>query len=455
MGKGKLIIIVSMLLMLSLTGYLIFNVVTKEKKHPEEESPGSVSAMAVSPGAITTEHQNNSGNYTYIPPTLEYDDNNVNKGEDQMGTANETPWTPATEMDLDPKSITVYVNKEYALPKDYKPDTLVIPEISFDIKSYDERKLMRPEAAEAIELLFEAALKDGYTLYGISGYRSFNRQKEIFLNNIVKKGKNHTLKYSAAPGTSEHQTGLAMDVSSKSMRYRLIAGFADCNEGKWLADNAYKFGYIIRYPKDRSEITGYAYEPWHIRYVGRELAQYLYVNDMTLDEYYHYTPSDDFDYEAKYADLINYVPPVTPTPTPTPTPDPALEGEDELEDPDDEEEEDPDGEDDEYPDDEEEDSGEAPVEDDPAGEQPEEEKPDVNDDASGDENPEGTSAEEDSQEGTGLEGESNLDNQPGEDVTPETGAEDDENGSGGMDSNTNSETSDGEDPVNQETDILN
>ena len=125
----------------------------------------------------------------------------------------------------------------------------MIPNIPL-ISPASERKYMRKEAAEAIERLFAAALEDGYTLYAISGYRSYERQKEIFLNNIVHKGKKHTLRYSAAPGTSEHQTGLAMDVSSKSVRYKLVTSFAKCNEGKWLAENAHRFGFIIRYPKD-------------------------------------------------------------------------------------------------------------------------------------------------------------------------------------------------------------
>jgi D-alanyl-D-alanine carboxypeptidase len=175
---------------------------------------------------------------------------------------------------------------------------------------------MQKDAADAIELMFAAALEDGFTLYAISGYRSYNRQKEIFLNNIVHRGKRHTLKYSAAPGTSEHQTGLAMDVSSKSVRYKLVTSFSNCDEGKWLANHSYKFGFIIRYPKDQYDFTGYAYEPWHIRYVGKDLANYLYTNNMTLDEYYKYTPNEGFDYEEKYSNLINYKPPVTPTPIP-------------------------------------------------------------------------------------------------------------------------------------------
>lgn len=320
MGRAKVPIIVSVcfLIMLLLAGYLFFRKDSPDKDKLLHTNKDIAAASTKTPGGIKNPTNNGSGNYTYIPPTYEYDDSDEDNEEDNMSNIEptRTPWTPATEMDLDPASITVYVNKEYCLPKDYVPENLVVPNITFDITGNNERKFMRKEAADAIEKLFAAALEDGITLYGISGYRSYERQKEIFLNNIVHKGKKHTLKYSAVPGTSEHQTGLAMDVSSKSVRYKLITSFATCKEGLWLADNAHKFGFIVRYPKDSYETTGYAYEPWHIRYVGEDLANYLYTNNMTLDEYYKYEPSEGFDFEELYADLINYKPPVTPTPIP-------------------------------------------------------------------------------------------------------------------------------------------
>jgi len=225
----------------------------------------------------------------------------------------EEPFVPATEIDLDPGSITVFVNPEHSLPKSYIPDNLVTVNVFFNLKSYDERTLMRAEAAQALERLFAAAREDGYELCGVSGYRSYSRQKQIFINNILTKGREYTLKYSAVPGASEHQTGLAMDVSCKSLRYNLSTSFSETPEGKWLAQNAHHYGYIIRYPKGKAHITGYAYEPWHIRYVGKGLAKYLYENDLTLEEYYNYTPGRNFDFEEKYADLIN----ITPSPEPS------------------------------------------------------------------------------------------------------------------------------------------
>ncbi len=313
MKKGRLLIITTTALMLSLSGFLIYQVLIDPFGSRNDKDSGTASAMAAPTGTAKPGYpEGTSGNDTYIPPTNEYDDNNGIEGGSGMNE-NHTPWTPATEMDLDPESITVFVNKEFVLPKDYVPKDMVIPNVLFDIEGYDERKLLREEAAYALERLFVAAKKDGHTLYGISGYRSYERQKQIFSNNILKKGKRHTLKYSAVPGASEHQTGLSMDVSSKSLRYRLITPFANSPEGEWLGENAHKYGFVIRYSKEKEDITGYAYEPWHIRYLGKDLATYLYTNDLTLDEYYNYTPSDSFDFEALYAELINYKPPITPT----------------------------------------------------------------------------------------------------------------------------------------------
>lgn len=262
------------------------------------------SDTSVSPTPGTKEDR--GVDYTYIPPT------EIKDNPKPIATeVPEEPFVPATEMDLDPSSITVFINKEYSLPKNYKPEELVIPNIYFDLKYYDERTMLRPEAAAAIERLFLAASNEGYTLCGVSGYRSYTRQYKIFTENILTKGKEHTLQYSAVPGTSEHQTGLAMDLSCSSLKNDLSSTFADTPEGIWLAKNAYRFGFIIRYPEGKADITGYAYEPWHIRYLGKGLAKYLYENDLTLEDYYNYTPSKDFDFLSLYADLIN----ITPAPS--------------------------------------------------------------------------------------------------------------------------------------------
>jgi D-alanyl-D-alanine carboxypeptidase len=267
--------------------------------------------------ASTPTASDSNNDFVYISPIPE-DDAEITEAPEPVIDDEVTSFVPASEMDLDPHSITVYVNKEFCLPKDYKPEDLVTPNIRFNLLTYDERTMLRSEAAKAIERLFFAAEKEGLSLYGVSGYRSYARQWKIFTNNIATQGKEHTLKYSAVPGTSEHQTGLSMDVSTKDLRFKLDDTFEDTPEGKWLAKNSYKYGFIIRYPKDKADITGYAYEPWHIRYVGRGLSYYLHEKNLTLDEYYNYTPDPNFNFEALYADIINYAPPSLP-PTITPT----------------------------------------------------------------------------------------------------------------------------------------
>lgn len=220
-------------------------------------------------------------------------------------SSNGTITGNANSIDTNKNSITVLVNKEFSLPSDYIPEDLVVPDILFNINYYDEKKLMRQEAATAIEQLFAAAVKEGLKLYGISGYRSYDRQKEIYDTNVATKGADYTNRYSARPGHSEHQTGLVMDVSTSSIGNQLEPVFAYTPEGKWLAKNAHLYGFIIRYPEGKESITGYSYEPWHIRYVGKNLARYLYDKGLTLEEYYNYTPAKISPQDVSYDNVVD------------------------------------------------------------------------------------------------------------------------------------------------------
>lgn len=118
--------------------------------------------------------------------------------------------------------------------------------------------------------MFDAAKKEGYELAAVSGYRSYDRQKVIFDNEVSLKGERKAKEAVAYPGESEHQTGLAMDISSRSNGFELNEAFGSTADGKWVQDNAYKYGFIIRYPKNKEDITKYEYEPWHLRYVGKK-----------------------------------------------------------------------------------------------------------------------------------------------------------------------------------------
>lgn len=178
------------------------------------------------------------------------------------------------------------VNKLRNLPADYVPSDLVVPDVPFSFEGKSPKKQLRKEAAKALETLFDAAKKDGIKLKAVSGYRSYATQKSIFESNTAKKGEEVANRTSARPGQSEHQTGLAMDVSSASVGYALEESFGDTKEGKWLAKHAAEYGFIIRYMKGKEKITGYAYEPWHIRFVGEDAAKDIVKKKLTLEEYF-------------------------------------------------------------------------------------------------------------------------------------------------------------------------
>lgn len=167
----------------------------------------------------------------------------------------------------------VIANKTYSLPSNFAPNNLVA--INGYIKVVDYVK-------DAFLSLSSDAKAIGLNIYASSGYRSYSNQKYIYENYVSMDGKENADRYSARAGYSEHQTGLAIDVNTIDMT------FDNTSESVWLRENAYKYGFIIRYPKGKEDITGYMYEPWHIRYVGKELSNKLYKDGsyITLEEYY-------------------------------------------------------------------------------------------------------------------------------------------------------------------------
>ncbi len=179
----------------------------------------------------------------------------------------------------------VVVNKKYSLPIDYKPSDLVVPNVSFSYSGVLEQSYMRAPAAKQLEKMFAAAKKEGVTLNAVSGFRSGERQKVLYNNYVARDGKAAADQYSARPGHSEHQTGLTFDISAPSVGNGLTAALGDTKEGKWIANNAAKYGFIVRYDRGFQSRTGYTYEPWHIRYVGVDVATQIKNNGQTLEEY--------------------------------------------------------------------------------------------------------------------------------------------------------------------------
>ena len=152
------------------------------------------------------------------------------------------------------------VNKTYALPADYAPG-------------------VQPEAEAAFKEMQSAAWSEGLNIWIAPGYRSYDYQSGLYQRYVNRSGKAEADRYSARPGHSEHQTGLAFDLNS------IDDSFADTAEGKWVAEHCHEYGFIIRYPKGAEDITGYIYEPWHIRYLGKETAEMVHNSGLTLEEY--------------------------------------------------------------------------------------------------------------------------------------------------------------------------
>ncbi len=174
---------------------------------------------------------------------------------------------------------TVLVNKYNYLGDDYVPKNLT----EINSKYTGETRKMEYDAAKAFEKMAEAALKDGYTIRAVSTYRSYNRQNTLYTNYADRDGKEKADTYSARPGYSEHQTGLAVDVDNGNLLY---TDFGETKAFNWMKENCYKYGFILRYTKETEYITGYVNEPWHYRYVGEEIATYIHEHPMTYEEYY-------------------------------------------------------------------------------------------------------------------------------------------------------------------------
>ncbi|HAK43733.1 MAG TPA: D-alanyl-D-alanine carboxypeptidase [Clostridium sp.] len=184
---------------------------------------------------------------------------------------------------LEDKQILM-VNRDNPLDKNFVPKNLVTPNTKFIGNGDPNVNKLEAVAAIALENLFQAAKNEGINLLGVSGYRDYNYQKKLYDNAVISSGKEYADKYTAKPGASEHQTGLAMDILSEDYQV-LDDGFNNTDAYRWIEKNCSKYGFIIRYPKGKENITGYNYEPWHLRYVGKKAAEEIMKNKITLEEY--------------------------------------------------------------------------------------------------------------------------------------------------------------------------
>ncbi len=175
-------------------------------------------------------------------------------------------------------SYDMLVNKHYSVDKNMVVDDLVKIDKKY---TNGEDHFASKKVLDAFIKMYDAAAKDGLNLVINSSYRTYDDQEELCNQYQKLYGDSYVNKYMARPGFSEHQTGLSFDVGSRSSNI-----FANSKEYTWMLDNAYKYGFILRFPKKYENITGFRYEPWHYRYVGVDIAKYIYDNDISYEEYY-------------------------------------------------------------------------------------------------------------------------------------------------------------------------
>ena len=181
----------------------------------------------------------------------------------------------------------ILVNKNHPLNRNFIPSDMVEihePMGSKLDKSYVN--MLNQTAYNAFKQMQAMALNEGFEIFIDSSYRSYAYQENVFNDVAKEKGLEHTQKYVALPGTSEHQTALAIDIIYRRNGIMIEDQLDTDSEILWLMNNAHQFGFILRYPLGKEDITGYSYEPWHYRYVGIELAFKLYNDNLTLEEYY-------------------------------------------------------------------------------------------------------------------------------------------------------------------------
>ncbi|MFA9423370.1 MAG: D-alanyl-D-alanine carboxypeptidase family protein [Sedimentibacter sp.] len=288
----RVVTIISVLLLILIVVFVYSKAKSNKMKNEIEQS--ELSNGENIENIENNEHQTN--NDAEIPEENEQqtNSNQENPVESEQGPVKEEPSktdntvisTEEKEIVSDPKALDVLVNKTRNLPDTYIPEDLVsLSDVPTVLKNPEINQLREP-AYLALKDLFAAAKNDsGFELFARSGYRSYNTQDSLYKSYVSVSGQAAADTYSAKPGQSEHQTGLAMDITCAALNYQLSDTFADTDEGKWVKENAHKFGFIVRYPKGKEDITGYLYEPWHIRFLGVELATKVFESGLTYEEY--------------------------------------------------------------------------------------------------------------------------------------------------------------------------
>lgn len=193
--------------------------------------------------------------------------------------------TPTPEVVIDTTSddsLQRIVNDDHPIDASYVPSDLVTPAVPMN-----GQQQLRSEAASALEEMFSAAGNDGISLYLISGYRSYSQQLSLWYTYEERYGVEETNLIDSHPGACEHQIGLAVDLGTTDGTCELNACFADTEASIWLSEHAYEYGFILRYPAGKEEVTGLKYHPWNYRYIGKEEAKKVQESGLTLEEFYN------------------------------------------------------------------------------------------------------------------------------------------------------------------------
>ena len=220
-------------------------------------------------------------------PTTTSSSNPTNNTKQQNNTAKPATFNAKLYSTTDATSLWVIANKKHPLnPVKYVPTDLVTPNVPLRVLG-NETMQVRRETATALEQMFADAKLNNLNLMISSGYRSYGYQVNLYNGYVQSQGQAIADQQSARPGYSEHQTGLSADIEPASRNCEVEQCFGTTPEGTWLAANAYKYGFIIRYPADKVAVTGYEYEPWHLRYVGVSLATEMHAKGIeTLEEFF-------------------------------------------------------------------------------------------------------------------------------------------------------------------------
>lgn len=273
--KGTKIVLILLIAFLAIGGLIINqkNQETEEKPKKQTKEEQKIEKLKSIP-YYKKEYQKRYLEYQKENPNLSVENivTYVNIGIDK-------PYYTNTKKAENLNTNLILVNKYNYLTEDYIPENLEPIDIAYARSGMQ----LVSEARSAFETLSEDAKKEEMNIIAMSSYRSYGYQVNLYDNYVATDGKEAADTYSARAGYSEHQTGLAVDVYNKVLPY---TSFEETEEFNWMQENAYKYGFILRFPKDKVNITGYQYESWHYRYVGKEAAKYIHNHDLTLEEYY-------------------------------------------------------------------------------------------------------------------------------------------------------------------------